>query len=263
MTERDIAENLTFKSRKEINLEGLDKDTPVYRVYPISRLLELFTEKKNVLVKPELWDDPFENIVFQQSALLKNGMEVGFSSIKEKYYGQCWTLNQNETDALWRIYSNDKLGVRVKTTIGKLWDSFYNPNFKWAMISYYIGKMYYNSVDEIKDLLENPDNLEMIFDTSGVDSVKTLLIKRMEFEHENEIRLIYSAKDDFDDLTSKIYKYDVDPVSLIDEILFDPRFDEVDDFNQRKIEIQKLGFGKSIEKSDLYQLPKFNLRLNH
>lgn len=262
MTTTEITENLDFKNRCILNFENFDPETPVYRVYHIDRLLELFTQRKNTLVKPVLWDDPFENIVFQQTALLQNGQKVYFSNIRERYYGQCWTLNIEETDALWRIYSSEKKGVRVKTTIGKLWDSYYNPNYKWAMVAFYIGKIQYDTLDEIKSFLENPDNLDMIFDASGVGSIQTLLIKRMEFKHENEIRLVYAANTETDDMAKVIFQYDIDPNDLIDEILFDPRFDDVDSFAAREMEIRKFGFIKPIDKSKLYQLPNFNLRLN-
>lgn len=263
MTSQEIQENLNFKERCVLNLKGLDPDTPVYRVYPIDRLIELLRDKQNTLVKPALWDDPFENVVFQQTASLKSGQTVYFSNIRERYYGQCWTLNTDETDALWRIYSSDKKGVRVKTTFKKLWDSYYNPNYRWAMIAFYIGRISYETVKEIQTFFENPENLEMIFDTSGSGSVQTLLVKRKEFEHENEIRLIYAANTETDDLTKSIYQYYIEPNDLIDELLFDPRFDEVDDFSKRVNEIKQLGYNNLIDKSNLYQLPKFNLKLNH
>lgn len=263
MTPEQIQENLAFKNRCILNFDNVAPETPVYRVYPIDRLVELFKDRKNTLVKPALWDDPFENLVFQQTALLRNGQRVCFSNVRERYYGQCWTLNTEETDALWRIYSPDKKGVRVKTTFQKLWDSYYNPNYLWAMIAFYIGKIQYETVAEIKAFLENPDNLEMIFDTSGAGSVQTLLIKRTEFKHENEIRLVYAANTETDDLTKKIYQYEIDPNDLIDELLFDPRFEEVDNFVNREAQMRAFGFTKTIDKSSLYQLPNFNLRLNH
>ena len=259
MTNHEINDNHRFKSRCVLNFNSIDPETPVFRVFPIERLIELFKLKKNTLVKPILWDDPFENVIFQQSAEMKNGQKVSFSSIREKYYGQCWTLNINESDALWRIYSPAKTGVRIKTTFGKLWDSYYNPSDKWALISYFIGKIIYANVKEIQDFFEDPKNLEMIFDTSAAGAVQTLLIKRIEFEHENEIRLIFAGNTDN---TKKIFQYAVEPNHLIDEILFDPRFDDENDFQSRKKEIESFGFTGKIEKSNLYQLPNFRLFLN-
>jgi hypothetical protein len=213
-------------------------------------------------VKLQMWDDPFENLVFQQTATLTDGQTVHFDSIREKFYGQCWTLNTEETDALWRIYSPDKDGVRVKTTLRKLFDNFYDPNHKWAMISFYIGKIIYESSVEIQQFFENPSNLNMIFQTSGEGSVQTLLVKRLEFKHENEVRLIYSANDETDDTTSPIYQYRFNPNDILDELLFDPRFDDRL-YETKKAKFSAQGFTKTIGKSTLYHVPDFNLRLNH
>ncbi|MBN1299346.1 MAG: hypothetical protein JW997_06650, partial [Actinobacteria bacterium] len=90
-------------------------DLPVYRVFSIKRLLQIIKTSKNVLVKPELWDDPFENILAKlKGYATKSKMVLDLSSIFGIFYGQCWTLNVDESDALWRIYSLKKDGVRVK-----------------------------------------------------------------------------------------------------------------------------------------------------
>lgn len=263
LSEKEYKENLQFKPRCILNFDqDFYWDTPIYRVYPIDRLTQVFNDKKNTLVKPLMWDDPFENLVFQQTATLTNGQTVLFDSIREKFYGQCWTLNTEETDALWRIYSPNKDGVRVKTTLRKLFDNFYDPTYKWAMISFYIGKINYETTAQIQTFFEDPNNLEMIFDTSGAGSVQTLLVKRTEFIHENEVRLIYSANSETEDTSERIYQYNFDPNLIIDELLFDPRFDDTL-FATKKTEFIALGFTKAIEKSKLYHVPNFKLRINH
>jgi hypothetical protein len=263
LSQDEINDNLQFKQKCILNFDNnIDWDTPIYRVYPIDRLTQLFNDKKNTLVKPLMWDDPFENLVFQQTATMNDGQTVSFDSIREKFYGQCWTLNTEETDALWRIYSPNKDGVRVKTTLKKLFDNFYDPNYKWAMIAFYIGKINYETSTEIQTYFEDPENLDMIFGTSGEGSVQTLLVKRTEFRHENEVRLIYSANSDTDDIKSRIYQYNFDPNSILDELLFDPRFDE-GLYAIKQAEFIAQGFTKTIDKSKLYHVPNFNLRLNH
>ena len=172
-----IEENLRYKSCNTFDLSDDDLDKPVYRVFPIERLIQLFNEKKNTLVKPAMWDDPFENILFQQTATIANGQIVHFSNIRECFYGQCWTLNKRESDALWRIYSPNKNGIRVKTTLRKLWDEFYCQSDSNAMISYYLGKIEYKSERFIKSFLENSGNLNQIIFSTDSTSVQTLFIK--------------------------------------------------------------------------------------
>ena len=130
------------------------------------------------------------------------------------------------------------------------------------MIAFYIGKINYETSTEIQTYFEDPENLDMIFGTSGEGSVQTLLVKRTEFRHENEVRLIYSANSDTDDIKSRIYQYNFDPNSILDELLFDPRFDE-GLYAIKQAEFIAQGFTKTIDKSKLYHVPNFNLRLNH
>lgn len=263
LTQEEIDENLRFKPRCILNFdENINWDSPIFRVYPIERLTQVFDDKKNTLVKPLMWDDPFENLVFQQTATLNDGQTVSFDSIREKFYGQCWTLNIEETDALWRIYSPNKDGVRVKTTLRKLFDNFYDPTNKWAMIAFYIGKIKYETSAEIQAFFEDPENLDMIFDTSGEGSVQTLLVKRTEFRHEDEVRIIFSADSETYDTSSRIYQYDFDPNTMLDELLFDPRFDETL-YASKTAEFIAKGFTNTIDKSKLYHVPNFTLRLNH
>ena len=100
------------------NLPESDLDQPIYRIMPFLRCLELLHTKQIVLVRLCKWDDPFEN------ALLKAAIIIGQSAsgtygFKHSVYGQCWT-SELETDAMWRIYSHDKQGIKAKTTPRKL-----------------------------------------------------------------------------------------------------------------------------------------------
>jgi hypothetical protein len=252
-------ENMKFKKDCFLNFNSENCNTPVFRVYPITRLLELFQSKQNTLVKPQMWDDPFENVLFQQKAKLYTGQSVSFTEMHNSFYGQCWTLNQVESDALWRIYSPNKDSVRVKTTLGKLFDGFYNVEVSGAYINYFIGKINYMTAKEMKVSFENPATLTQIFkDMTGKEAVKTLLLKRKEFDHEKEVRLIYSASSQKYDLSKSIYQYPVEPNELIDELLFDPRFD-TNLFSCVKDKLTSIGYKNPISISELYQVPRFDL----
>lgn len=102
-----------------IYIKQPDYSTKIYRIFSTNRLIELFEKKENALVKPELWDDPFENFI------LKIPEKGSKSKPNKRGYGQCWTLNF-ESDAMWRIYSPDKNGVRIQTTIRKLHHSLHS-----------------------------------------------------------------------------------------------------------------------------------------
>lgn len=86
-----------FKEKNLLN--NLPKDTVVYRIFSISRFIEMLQESKNTLVKPEKWDDPFENFLFAAKARNQHGQTVSLENIRNSYFGQCWSFN-DESDAM-------------------------------------------------------------------------------------------------------------------------------------------------------------------
>src|SRR5947209_3360061 len=107
--------------RNYINMTERDLDRPIYRIMSVERCLECLRDKKLTLVRPKLWDDPFENLLLRAKVKLPTGELGDMRSISNCVYGLCWTTHR-ETDAMWRIYSPAKAkdGVRVRTTPGKL-----------------------------------------------------------------------------------------------------------------------------------------------
>jgi len=234
-----------------INISEGEYDNAIYRIFSIDRLLELFELKKNTIVRPSLWDDPFENLVFKSIGKMGPKMEVTFKS-RDNFYGQCWSLHR-ETDAMWRIYSPDKNGVKVRTTIKKLLGSLYS-NVDYGIVSCWIGKVQYLTQKDIIEEFSNKHIMHpVILDPSGKGQVSTLLLKREEFAHEKEVRLIYNREGSKTD--ENIYQYPIDPLEFIDQIVFDPRMSgytiaAITDF------LKSRGFSKYIGKSKLYQMPK-------
>src|SRR3989304_5726592 len=146
-----------LQNRMKNNFVDIDNpDLYIYRVFKANRLIEMFKTKKLVLVKPELWDDPFENFLIKSSTPLPSGGIMSFRGVADCFYGQCWTLNQ-ESDAMWRIYSPDKNGAKVKTTIRRLHKAIYNPNNEFASLSYYISKVMHMTEEEIRKMFADPD----------------------------------------------------------------------------------------------------------
>jgi hypothetical protein len=209
----------------------------------------MFDKKVNTLVKPVLWDDPFENFILKSPGIMPNGENVRFG-FHDHLYGQCWSLKV-ESDAIWRIFAPDKDGVKIRTTVNKLYYSLYeqaNPANK--DISCFIGKVKYLAK---KKLIEYVDNFNPI-DSRGDRIASSLLIKRTPFSHENEVRLIYMQHDrNLPD--SNIFQYPFDVLKTVDQITFDPRMD-YDKYVEYKNEFKSLGFEGNIIQSSLYTPPK-------
>ena len=234
-----------------LNLTKKDLDRPVYRIFPYKRLLELFQTKRNVLVKPSLWDDTFENFAIKAKLRSKNG-EILQYNIHERMYGQCWSMHK-ASDAMWRIYSPEKQGVRIKTTINKLLDSLCLATLERNSCEHCVGKVEYLKENELVERTKSTfnNNGEISFG----NLFKSLLMKRLAFEHEKEIRLMFL---DWGNGAGyeKIFKYEIDPHELVSQIMIDPRV-PFNEFKNIEENIKReTGFKGDIKRSLLYRLPE-------
>ncbi|MBB4020121.1 MULTISPECIES: DUF2971 domain-containing protein [Alphaproteobacteria] len=236
-----------MNTKNYINLQATEFDGYIYRVMPLGRFYELFANKQNVLVRPSKWDDPFENFILNAPARLADGTIAKFA-FNNDFYGQCWT-RQTSSDAIWRIYSPDKTGVRVRTTIRNLLTGLQAPLGDWAHKQAFIGKVQYMGDRKLVEF----GNKVFRGGLHVRALAETLLVKRNAFIHEREVRLLYLEKNKG---KQDIYAYSVDPHALIDQIMIDPRL-PLSDVNKVKDEIRRrTGFKGRIMRSLLYAPPK-------
>jgi len=231
-----------------LNFKDEDLDRYVYRIIPEFRLIELFKNKENVLVSPRLWDDPFENFIMKSKIRFSNG-EISKIGFYDDYFAQCWSFHK-ASDAMWRIYSPNKNGIRIRTTVKKLAESLSNNLGAWKNTQCFIGKVLYlpnkkmlNFANTVLTGLPNQNNF-----------AHTLLVKRPAFKHENEIRLIYSKKENTD--PSDIYSYPLDPHSVFDQMMLDPRLTKEEAKEMKKKIKTATSFTGPIKRSLLYAPPE-------
>ncbi len=239
-----------MKDGNYLNIPKPERRRFIYRIISVERLLELFETKQNVLVKPSKWNDPFENFILRSRVRLPTGEYARFE-FHDKFYGQCWTLHR-ASDAMWQIYSPQSDAVRIRTTIGRLANSLWVALEKWAHIQAFIGKVRYLPD---KKLISFAKNMFRDIDIpQSAHFAQTLLVKRPAFKHEREVRLIHFQHDDTKS-RDDIYRYDVNPHELIDQIMIDPRM-PVQDANDLKKKIRSsTGFKGEIKRSLLYAPP--------
>lgn len=201
-----------------------------------------------------------------------------------KIYGLCWS-SRSRSDALWRIYSPNSLGVRVSTTVGRVIDSI-RPGKYFSEKHFFIGDVSYlpektNYPDRPFDFRKGKLSLkqsdfnrrittisdaikDMVVDKSKniprqpADIAKTFLVKRKAFDHESEVRFIYvdGRSSEADD---GVFKIPIDPVTLISTIEFDPRMNDDVYESLRKAVLANLQGREHkirVTKSDLYKSPE-------
>lgn len=247
-----------------IFLDEFDMDIPVYRIFPFYRLKEIFSTRKLTLVKPIKWDDPFENFILKSTIRLGSDTEASIS-YRNNFYGQCWSLSR-ENDGMWRIYSICKDGVKVKTTIRKLFTPLFLLTAQHDPIadimyslSTFIGRVQYKSEKTLTNMLRDKILMNYkILDSNGRGQASSFMFKRNEFKHEREVRLIHNAQHDSG---SDFFQFDIEPNLLFDEIIFDPRMDELL-YLSLKEQVLNWGYPNKIEQSSLYKLKNFIINLN-
>lgn len=237
---------MELKMRGFLNLKEEDLDNHIYRIFPINRFLNILKTKENVLLKPKKWDDPFENLLLKSKIRIDE--ELTSFDFKDDVFGQCWTWHR-ETDAMWRIYSSNKDGIRVRSTPRKLLSSIKESCKSFPDLSCFIGGVRYHYRDKLIDSFKKINLLS----TDGSGIAKSLLLKRIQFSHEKEVRLIYIHQNE-NERNNEIFRYEINPQEVFDRILFDPRMDS-DLMESYKIYIKSLGYNFECKRSTLYDLP--------
>ena len=194
--------------------EPWELNTPIYRFLTFPSLMTMLEEKKMPLRKIIKWDDPWE-----LPARYLVDVEVFKKKEKEyKVFGNCWT-KESESDALWRIYSQDCKGVCISSTVGMLKKTIIE---KHPKISACIAEITYDSVE---NYLLN-DMFGMQYSDKYPQPYLDVCIKRQAFTHEKEIRFMVHAKETPAPTPDFLTLEKIDCRSLITEIIFDPRVDE-------------------------------------
>ena len=237
-----------------------DLDQKIYRVFSISRFKELITNKELVLVNPKKWDDPFENFFLRANAFDEHGDSVSLGNIARKWYGQCWTFN-SESDAMWRIYSHQKDGVRVSTTLRKLFSVLWDDKDQYAGLRYFIGKVSYQPRGEIEKFMKEHSFLDMSIGGQNDRFAKLLCIKRLEFSHEAEVRLLANDTEGSRGDKAGCYRVPFDYTGIFHDACLDPRLDEKE-YQGIKGEILGLGCPLPITQSELYKVSFSPIRLS-
>lgn len=212
--------NVYFKEQNVLN--GLNLDTPIYKFIPY-KYLKTLIQGELYINKVSSWEDVYENFLFKESFKLADQTSIDAKDLTSGIFGQSWT-SEDETDAMWRIYSDVKSGdigncaVRVKTTARKLFDAIYT-NDK-CMATTYIGKVAYKQPSEIDDWIRN---LSLTTETLNRSFVDSLFIKRMAFSHENEVRIIINFGSEAEECSKDHITFPINIETFIDEFLIDPK----------------------------------------
>ena len=166
-------------------LNGVEDEMPIYKFMPLRYTLAMVQNRLLTINRISSWPDVYENYMLKQNYYLQNGIPIDVVNQAAGIYGQCWTYLP-ESDAMWRIYSPTLDTIRIKTTVEKLYDALYQNDHNMA--DTYIGLVRYElqaDIDRKVQLLSPIDSGDFLREV-----IKGAFVKRMEFEHEKEVRIV-------------------------------------------------------------------------
>lgn len=242
-------ENVTVKSPDS-------KETYLYRIMPLCHFLQMLDSQKMYLPRVSQWEDPYELFLFKQHFVNSTGQEIDVLSQASRIYGQCWS-SVRKSDALWRIYSQDHLGVQIKTSVEKL----------NSLIEQQIGKGLYLRLGQVEYVSEKYLNnwittLKMPMDNANL--VNSLFIKRDSFSHEKEYRLIAWLADVDENNKHVVCCPDhidlsIDPLQMIYEVSLDPRLTKEEAELLKNAIALRLGGKCRVSQSTLYKFKQHTI----
>ena len=176
-------------SFRDKHLRGICKDEYVYKYIPFKYLKAMLESKKLRINKISTWEDPYENFFLKSdfdsfSPFYNQNIPVDTQDLIDRIYGQSWT-SLEESDAMWRIYSNvkdlDLIAIRLKIKVNNLFNIVCTNNN--CMLTTNIGKVNYKTDEEIKQWLDKKDNASITLNFHKYVE-DCLFIKREPFCHE-------------------------------------------------------------------------------
>lgn len=232
-----------------------DWDDPIFRVFSLHWFKDMITQRSNGLVRTSKWDDPFENFFLRCNVRTENGELASLQPIHDGWYGQCWTMDR-DSDAMWRIYSHDKGGIRVSTTIRRLFSAVCDTKDEFAKLKFFIGAVEYKGRQQIERFIRDTSFWDLAHGGLADKFARTLCIKRLEFSHEKEVRLLIQDVDHkHGDVLNVPFNYEV-----LDDAVCDPRLEPAE-FERVKNELGGLGCTLPITQSDLYKIDAMTISL--
>lgn len=205
-------------------------NTVIWRYLGMDKFLDLLVSQELFFSNAATMSDKYEGLVPKrnQDYLLKSFKDDGLSkedaeierqkrlrqihSLKELTLLNCWTINQSESYALWKIYlGGSKSGVAIRTTVSKLTKAINNA------VDEYDEDIYISKVKYTDFIKEEPENRFNVITT-----------KNKFYDYEKELRLFIfhypfsegGKRPPYDINIGRRLKVDIS--ELIDEIYISP-----------------------------------------
>lgn len=207
----------------------------LYKYMPLEYALTTLNNKTLWFANPAIWSDPFEKR-FLEATYNRGGRNTVFPW-KDRTFCICMTQTMT-SEAHWNTYSKDAIGISFRINKEELVNQLENL-IDWNV---YIGKVEYMKTADIKkNLSQIPFKTPMPKYRSREFFVRLLLLKRVAFEYENEIRVIIVKKNKTQEKGISV-PFNCNNTDLIHSIMLDPRLGDEVTKMLKEVFVQKYSF---------------------
>lgn len=218
---------------------GTLSSSNLYRIVSFDRAVQILESNSLYFAHPSEWDDPYE-----QGLLHKRSNNI---------FAQCW-CRKAVSDAMWRIYSPNNLGVRLGTT-RPLLRTVLSEAQKVHGIRFKIQNVKYMYQEELEFALRDVATA-LNAKYTVQKAIEPLFMKRNAFHHEYEVRAVVYDREPQATDSGKGVVIPVAAKTLIRSIWIDPRAPKEFVEAYTLYLKEKLKFPGVVKKSTLYEAPE-------
>lgn len=193
------------------NQIALDKDATIWRYTDLNKYLSLLERSSLFFCRADKFSDPFEGSILKREAEYRinearknadffgrpfdeekaKSNIAGLTSLHKRFKRgiiiNCWHINNNESDAMWRLYLKNNEGVAIQSTAARIRDAFEKVEEKIEL-----SKIKY--LDYEKDIWYHPKE----YPHMKYSLIIPFMHKRLEFIHEQEYRIYHEIQEAID-----------------------------------------------------------------
>ena len=146
---------------------------PFVRLDLFEDKFEGYIPKGNIIVPTDLKEIPPDQQTLTAERINRNNRKLARNA-RKIIFVNCWHINEHESAAMWKLYLQSPEGVAIRSTFGRLKDSFRD-----APQEVEIGKVEYLDYQTAR------------VETAIIDQMALIMRKRKSFEYEQELRTIH------------------------------------------------------------------------
>lgn len=211
---------MTYRPHDKVSIPSLD--TVIWRYLDLAKFISMLESRSlyftsiAVLAEDDQWEGLFPRELKKMWRDLTGAksLEHTRQHVWERAFVNCWHMNDHESGAMWKVYSDGSKNIAIRSTFRKLCETLGS-----CAEAVHVGQVEY--IDHASH------DYEQLVDTSATGKVlnvtPVILWKRPSYSHEREVRAFYYTASPAKGPATRGMPIFVDLALLFDEIRVSPR----------------------------------------